>query len=126
MGKKIAIAVLATSLILFACLQSLYISSSYGRLTQAAEMIQDGIDAQNVQKTNQYIDEFGHVWEANSDTWMSLMLHEHVDSVYKSYLLLKKYAQAGDLTLASVYLTQLQYALSDVNKLDQLNFKNIF
>lgn len=57
---------------------------------------------------------------------MSLMLHEHVDSVYKNYLLVKEYAREGDLKVAAVYLGQLEYALKDVNKLDQLSVKNIF
>ncbi|MPN59426.1 hypothetical protein SDC9_207147 [bioreactor metagenome] len=54
------------------------------------------------------------------------MLHEHVDSIYKNFLFLKKYALEGNLTLAAVYLEQLKYSLLDVEKLDELNIKNIF
>lgn len=126
MAKKIAIAALVVFLILFAALQSRYITSSYEDLSDAANNIGVHIQKQDLQKTNEAIETFGGVWEENSDVWMSLILHEHVDSIYKNYLLMKEYARQGDLKLADVYLNQLEYALRDVEKLDQISVKNIF
>ena len=126
MAKKIAIAILVVFLILFAYLQSRYISSSYKELTEAAGNIGVTIQNQDIEKTNESIDAFGVIWENNSETWMSLILHEHVDSVYQNYLLMKEYARLGDLKLASVYLRQLEYALKDVESLDHMSIKNIF
>jgi predicted negative regulator of RcsB-dependent stress response len=126
MAKNIAIVILIIFLILFAWLQRLYISTSYEQLSEATLHIEQEIKTKNIIKTNESINEFGNLWEKNAKTWMSLMLHEHVDSVYKNYLLLKKYAQNDNLSLASVYLEQLKYSLSDVEKLDELNIKNIF
>ncbi len=126
MGKNIAIISLFIFLILFAWFQRIYISDSYSQLSQSAFEIEEEINNTDIVKTNESINKFGALWEKNAKTWMSLMLHEHVDSVYKNYLLMKKYAQVGNLSLAAVYLEQLKYSLSDVNKLDELNIKNIF
>ena len=126
MAKKISIAVLVVLLILFAYFQSSYISSSYHDLAEAADRIGGNIGQQDIQKANESIDAFGSIWEENSAIWMSLILHEHVDSVYRNYLLMKEYAEKGDLKLAAVYLKQLEYALEDVVKLDQTSMKNIF
>lgn len=126
MAKKISIAVLVVFLILFAALQSRYITSSYNDLKEAADEIGLNIQKQDLQKANESIDVFGGIWEENSETWMSLILHEHVDSVYNNYLLMKEYAREGDLKLAAVYLKQLEYALRDVIELDEVNVKNIF
>jgi hypothetical protein len=126
MAKKIAIAALVLFLILFAVIQGRYINSTYDELSGAADNIGLNIEKKDLQQTNNSIDEFGSIWEENSDIWMTLMLHEHVDSVYKNYLLMKEFAREGDLKNAAVYLQQLQYSLRDVNDLDQLNVKNIF
>jgi hypothetical protein len=126
MGKHIAIVTLFIILILFAWFQRIYISNSYAQLSQATNEIEQEILNKDIIKTNESISDFGVLWEKNSKTWMSLMLHEHVDSVYKNYFLMKKYAQYGNLSLAAVYLEQLKYSLSDVNQLDELNIKNIF
>ncbi len=126
MAKKIAIAALVLFLILFAVIQGRYINSTYDELSGAADNIGLNLEKKDLQQTNNSIDEFGSIWEENSDIWMTLMLHEHVDSVYKNYLLMKEFAREGDLKNAAVYLQQLQYSLRDVNDLDQLNVKNIF
>ena len=126
MAKKISLAVLVIFLVLFASLQSLYITSSYNDLMKAAEEIGANIQKQDLQNANESIDAFGSIWEENSDIWMSLILHEHVDSVYSNYLLMKEYAREGDLKLAAVYLNQLEYALQDVENLDKVSVKNIF
>ena len=126
MAKKIAIAALVLFLILFAVIQGRYISSTYDELSGAADNIGLNIEKKDLQQTNNSINEFGRIWEENSDIWMTLMLHEHVDSVYENYILMKEFAREGDLKNTAVYLKQLQYALQDVNDLDQLNVKNIF
>lgn len=126
MAKKISIAVLVVFLIVFASLQSRYINSSYNDLTKATDAIDLNIQKQDLQKANESIEVFGNIWEENSDKWMSLILHEHVDSVYNNYLLMKEYAREGDLKLAAVYLNQLEYALQDVKNLDKVSVENIF
>jgi hypothetical protein len=125
MGKNILIIVLVSILLLFAFLQNWYITSSYNELTGVTKQIQEGINSNDVQKTNQCIEEFGRIWDKNSDTWMSIMLHEQVDCVSKCYLLMKSFAATGNLAQASVYLAQVDYALSDVYNIDKLKLKNI-
>ncbi|MEI6101428.1 MAG: DUF4363 family protein, partial [Eubacteriales bacterium] len=126
MGKNILIIALASILVVCAVLQNQYISSSYKDLSAGTDQIQQEIVGRDVQKTNESIDAFGRIWEKNSDGWMSLMLHEQVDSIFVNYYLMKDYAAAGDLDRAAVYLGQLKYALSDVYNIDQLNARNIF
>lgn len=126
MVKNIAIIFLVIVLILFAWLQRLYIFNSYEELSKATLQIEQAIQLKNADRTIESIENFGTIWEGNSQTWMSLMLHEHVDSVYKNYLFMKRYAQDENFTLAAVYLEQLKYSLSDVEKLDELAVKNIF
>jgi hypothetical protein len=125
MAKNIMIAVLVSLLLIFAFLQNWYISSSYDKLTVTTKQIQEAINNKDVQKANESIDAFGLIWDENSDIWMSLMLHDQVDCVSKCYLLMKTFAQNGDLAQASVYLSQVDYALSDVYKIDQFSFRNI-
>lgn len=125
MAKNIVIVALVFLLLLFAFLQNSYISSTYEELSGAANQIQEGISKNDVQRTNQSVDAFGRIWDENSDTWMSLMLHDQVDCVNKCYLLMKSFALNGDLAQASVYLEQVKFALLDVYNIDRLSIKNI-
>ncbi len=125
MGKNILIIALFCILLVSASLQNWYISTSYEELTGATRQIQEAINARDVQKVNSGIDEFGRIWDKNSDTWMSIMLHDQVDCVSKCYLLMKSYAKTGNLEQTSAYLSQVEYALSDVYKIDMLSIHNI-
>lgn len=125
MAKNIFILILLGALLLFANLQSMYISYAHKELIMKIEKVEEAVFAGDAQRAVEQITAFGIAWEAHADVWMSLMLHDHVDSVNQNYLMARRYILNGNMPQAIVYIEQLKYALTDVRSIDQFNVKNI-